>query len=157
MIGENSGATRIENLEISRVDNEIDPATRTLKFYVSLHNELIEEKPTPEGQRHVTWKYRTGQRLQMLLPVEHWTEQIVLPVDAVVREGIESYLFQENGDHFERVPVHELYRDQTHVVIANNGMIYPGDVVALRGAYQMQMALKNQSGGGIDPHAGHNH
>ena len=157
LIGENSEATRIENLEVSRVDNEIDPATRTLKFYVSLHNELIEEKPTPEGQRHVTWKYRTGQRLQMLLPVEHWTEQIVLPVDAVVREGIESYLFQENGDHFERVSVHELYRDQTHVVIANDGTIYPGDVVALRGAYQMQMALKNQSGGGIDPHAGHNH
>jgi hypothetical protein len=128
-----------------------------LKFYVSLKNDLIEEKPTPDGQRHITWKYRIGQRLQLLLPVEQWTEQIVLPVDAVVREGIESFLFQENGDNFERISVHELYRDQTNVVVANDGTIYPGDVVALRGAYQMQMALKNQAGGGIDPHAGHNH
>ncbi|MDX1930406.1 MAG: efflux RND transporter periplasmic adaptor subunit [Pirellulaceae bacterium] len=157
LIGENSAATRVENLELVRVDNEIDPATRTLKFYVGLTNDLIEDKPTADGQRHVTWKYRTGQRLQLLLPVEQWTEQIVLPIDAVVREGLESFLFQENGDHFERVSVHEIYRDQTHVVIANDGSIYPGDVVALRGAYQMQMALKNQAGGGIDPHAGHNH
>ncbi len=157
LIGENSEAIRIDNLELSRVDNEIDPATRTLKFYVSLKNDLIEEKPTPDGQRHVTWKYRTGQRLQLLLPVEQWTEKIVLPIDAVVREGVESFLFQENGDHFERISVHELYRDQTNVVIANDGAVYPGDVVALRGAYQMQMALKNQAGGGIDPHAGHNH
>jgi hypothetical protein len=29
--------------------------------------------------------------------------------------------------------------------------------VAGRGAYQMNLALKNQAGGGIDPHAGHNH
>lgn len=157
LIGENSETIRIENLELSRVDNEIDPATRTLKFYVRLKNELIDEKRTPEGQRHVTWKYRTGQRLQLLLPVEQWTEQIVLPIDAVVREGIESFLFQENGDQFERISIHELYRDQTNVVIANDGSIYPGDVVALRGAYQMQMALKNQAGGGIDPHAGHTH
>ena len=157
LIGENSQAIQLENLELSRVDNEIDPATRTLKFYVSLQNELIEEQPTPDGLRHVTWKYRTGQRLQLLLPVEQWTEQIVLPIDAVVREGIESYLFQQNGDHFERVSVHEVYRDQTNVVIANDGKVYPGEVVALRGAHQMQMALKNQSGGGIDPHAGHSH
>ncbi len=157
LVGDNSAAVRIENLELSRVNNEIDPATRTLKFYVSLKNDLIEEKPTRDGQRHVTWKYRTGQRLQLLLPIEQWTEQIVLPIDAVVKEGIESFLFQENGDHFERVSVHELYRDQTHVVVANDGAVYPGDVIALRGAYQMQMALKNQAGGGIDPHAGHNH
>lgn len=157
LVGENSEATRVDNLELSRVENEIDPATRTLKFYVGLKNELVEVKPTADGQSHVTWKYRTGQRLQLLLPVEQWTEQIVLPIDAVVREGIESFLFQENGDHFERVSVHEIYRDQTNVVVANDGAIYPGDVVALRGAYQMQMAIKNQSGGGIDPHAGHNH
>ena len=34
---------------------------------------------------------------------------------------------------------------------------FPGDVVAARGAYQMHLALKNQAGGGVDPHAGHSH
>lgn len=157
IVGDNSVASRIKDLQLSRVDNEIDPATRTLKFYLALSNELIDEIVSPEGQRHVTWKYRIGQRLQILLPVEQWTDKIVLPIDAVVREGIESYVFQQNGDHFERVAVHEIYRDQTHVVIGNDGVLYPGDVVAMRGAYQMQLALKNQSGGAVDPHAGHNH
>ncbi len=157
IIGDNSDASRIKNLQLSRVDNEVDPATRTLKFYVVLGNELLDESTTPEGQRHVTWRYRTGQRLQILLPVEQWTEQIVLPIDAVVREGLDSYVFQQNGDHFERVAVNEIYRDQTQVVIGNDGALYPGDIVAMRGAYQMQLALKNQAGGAVDPHAGHNH
>ena len=43
------------------------------------------------------------------------------------------------------------------VVIENDGSLFPGDVVAKRGAHQLQMALKNKSGGGVDPHAGHNH
>ena len=157
MLGDGPDAIQIENLQLSRIDNEIDPATRTLKFYVELNNELIDEKQSPEGQMHVTWKYRTGQRLQILLPVERWTQQIVLPIDAVVREGLDSYVFQQNGDHFDRIAVHEIYRDQRNVVIANDGVLYPGDVVALRGAHQMQLALKNQAGGAIDPHAGHNH
>ena len=36
-------------------------------------------------------------------------------------------------------------------------VIFPGDVVAGSGAYQIHLALKNKAGGGIDPHAGHNH
>jgi hypothetical protein len=81
----------------------------------------------------------------------------VLPAEAVAREGAESYVFQENGDQFERVPVHVRYRDQQTAVIANDGSLYPGDIIALRSAHQLQMALKNKSGGGVDPHAGHNH
>jgi hypothetical protein len=30
-------------------------------------------------------------------------------------------------------------------------------VVAANGAYQIHLALKNKSGGAIDPHAGHTH
>ena len=43
------------------------------------------------------------------------------------------------------------------VVVANDGAIFPGDTVAMTGAHQMQLALKNKAGGAIDPHAGHNH
>jgi hypothetical protein len=67
------------------------------------------------------------------------------------------YVYRQNGDHFDRVPVHVLYRDRDSVVVANNGSLFPGDVVAGKGAYQMHLALKNKSGGGIDPHAGHQH
>jgi hypothetical protein len=35
--------------------------------------------------------------------------------------------------------------------------LFPDDVVAGEGAYQIHLALKNKAGGGIDPHAGHQH
>ena len=66
-------------------------------------------------------------------------------------------MFQQNGSRFDRVSVHVIHRDQTHVVIANDGTLFPGDVVALRSAHQMQMAIRNKSGAGADPHAGHSH
>ena len=80
-----------------------------------------------------------------------------MPVNAVAREGAEYFIFQQNGDHFDRISVHVKYKDQYSAVIENDGSLFPGDVVAMRGAHQMQMALKNKSGGGVDPHAGHNH
>ncbi|HBN79748.1 MAG TPA: secretion protein HlyD, partial [Planctomycetaceae bacterium] len=110
-----------------------------------------------DGNRYIEWQFLPGQRLQLRVPTEELPDQIVLPVDAIAREGAESFLFQQNGNHFDRIPVHVKYRDQYSVVIANDGSIFPGDVVAMRGAHQMQMALKNKAGGGVDPHAGHNH
>lgn len=157
LVEESGQSTTLQDLELGWVNNEIDPATRALKFYVLLPNVLLQESRNASGQRHAAWRFRTGQRMQLQVPVERWLEQIVLPVNAVVREGIESFVFQQNGDHYDRIPVHERHRDQTSVVIENDGTLYPGDVVALRGAHQMQMALKNKSGGALDPHAGHNH
>ena len=89
--------------------------------------------------------------------LEKYTERMVLPVDGVVKEGAENYVFLENGRHFDRVPVQVEFRDQLWTVLANDGSIFPGDVVATSGAYQLQMALKNKAGGGVDPHAGHGH
>ncbi len=150
-------STRIENLDLIYSSSEIDPDSRSLSLFVRLPNEVARETPSPNGQTFLDWKYRPGRRLQLLVPVEEWVDQIVLPVEAIAREGAESFVFQQNGDHFDRVAVHVTYRDSTHVVLKSDGSIFPGDVVAQRGAHQMQMALKNKSGGGADPHAGHNH
>lgn len=146
----------VEGLQIAYLANTIDPDSRTLHFYVRLPNEVTKDR-RQDGDRYVEWKYLPGQRLQLRVPVQLWHEQIVLPVDAVAREGAESFVFQQNGDHFDRIPVHVKYRDQYSAVVENDGSLFPGDVVALRGAHQMQMALKNKAGGGVDPHAGHNH
>ena len=150
-------STRIENLDLIYSASEIDPESRSLSFFVRLPNEVARETPSPNGQTFLDWKYRPGRRLQLLVPVEEWADRIVLPVEAIAREGAESFVFQQNGDHFDRVAVQVTYRDATQVVIKSDGSIFPGDVVAQRGAHQMQMALKNKSGGGADPHAGHNH
>lgn len=150
------GAT-LGELPLAYVSSEVDPESRMLKFYVDLPNTILRDSRNAEGQRFVSWKFRPGQRLQLRVPVEEWPDQIVVPVDAVAQEGAESYVFQQNGQHFDRVTVRVLYRDQTSAVIANDGSLFPGTVVALRSAHQMQMALKNKAGGAIDPHAGHTH
>ncbi len=95
--------------------------------------------------------------MQLRVPVERIENQIVLPVDAVASAGAERFVFQENGDHFDRIPVHVIYQDQVWAVIENDGSVFPGDIIAYTGAHQMQMALKNKAGGAVDPHAGHNH
>jgi multidrug efflux pump subunit AcrA (membrane-fusion protein) len=95
--------------------------------------------------------------MQLEVPVEEYRERIVLPADAVAQDGVENYVFRANGDHFDREPVHVEYRDPQWVVVANDGTLFPGDRVAMSAAQQLQLALKNKSGGGIDPHAGHSH
>lgn len=149
--------TRLDGLKIAYLDSAIDEESRTLHFYVELPNEVVHRSSTGSGAKFISWKYRPGQRLQLSIPVKRWEQQIVLPIDAVAREGAEYFVFQQNGDHFDRVPVHVKFRDQYTVVIANDGQLFPGDIVALRGAHQLQMALKNKAGGGVDPHAGHTH
>ena len=152
-----TGGTTIGELPLSFVSSEIDPESHTLRFYVDLPNAVLRDSVNADKQRFVTWKYKPGQRLQLRIPVEEWPNQIVLPVDAVAAEGAESFVFRRNGRTFQRVSVQVLHTDQTSVVIANDGSVSPGEVVALRSSHQMQMAIKNKSGGAIDPHAGHNH
>ncbi|HUG20490.1 MAG TPA: efflux RND transporter periplasmic adaptor subunit [Planctomycetaceae bacterium] len=149
--------TELPDLKFAYLDNLVDQSSRTLSFFVRLPNQIVRDERNEEEQRYLSWKYRPGQRLQLRVPVEEWEAQFVLPVEAVTQEGAEYYVFQENGDHFDRIPVHVKYKDQLSVVIANDGSLFPGDVVARRGAHQMQMALKSKSGGAVDPHAGHTH
>ena len=151
------GETVLDGLNLAFVGNSVNPETRSLPLFVNLPNQVIRDQTSPEGQRFVSWRYRPGQRLQLRVPVEEWKDQIVVPVDAIVKDGADWYVFQQNSEHFDRVPVHVKYRDQSSAVIAYDGALFPGDVIALRSAHQMQMALKNKSGGGADPHAGHNH
>ena len=136
---------------------KVDPESRTLDFYVTLPNEKVRDTKLEDGHRFIAWRFRPGQRVQLEIPVETLPDRIVLPADAVAQDGPETYVFTPNGDHFDRRSVHVEYRDPKWVVIANDGSLFPGDLVAPTGAQQLQLALKNKAGGGIDPHAGHNH
>lgn len=154
---EDSEKARIDGLRVLYVADQIDPDTRAFKVYLSLPNRVALDRRAPDGRRVIEWTYKPGQRMQLGVPVETWRDQLVLPTTAVVDEGAEAYVYRQNGDHFDQVAIHVLHRDQDSVVVANDGALFPGDVVAGEGAYQMHLALKNQAGGGIDPHAGHNH
>jgi hypothetical protein len=151
------GPQRVEGLKVLYLADHIDPETRAFKFYLRLPNEVVLDRQAEGGQRFLAWRYKPGQRLELLVPVEEWSERIVLPIQAVVDEGAEKYVYRQNGKSFERVPVHVEYADRESAVVANDGALFPGDVVAASGAYQMHLALKNRAGGAPDPHAGHSH
>lgn len=144
---------KIENLQLAYVDNEIDVSSRALHFFVSLPNTIVNEEMR-NGRAYITWKYRPGQRMQIRVPVETWENVIVLPAEAVARDGIEAYVFVQNGDALERRPVQVRYRDRFDVVVEPGNWIVMGvEKVALNAAHQLLVAIKIKAGGG----GGHHH
>jgi multidrug efflux pump subunit AcrA (membrane-fusion protein) len=155
-----SGTTKpeiIDGLNIVYVSNAVDRDSRAFHFYVDLENKVVRDSRTEEGHRFVTWKYKPGQRVQLLVPVEQWPNRLVVPAEAVVQEGAETFVFQRNGDLFERRTVHVEYQDQRSAVLANDGSVFPGEHIVVTGAYQLHLAIKNKAGNGVDAHAGHQH
>ncbi len=147
----------VTGLEVLYVADQIDADSRAFKVYLRLPNKLAADKTSTSGKRFVEWLYKPGQRMQVQVPVETWENQLVLPATAVVDEGAEAYVYHQHGDHFDRVAVHVLHRDRDEIVVASDGALKFGNVIAGKGAYQIHLSLKNQAGGGADPHAGHNH
>lgn len=149
--------TLVKNLSIVYLANKVDPESRALLFYVELPNQVIRRRQASDGRHFSAWQFKPGQRVDLLVPIEHWDDRIVLPLAAVVQDGAESYVFEKNAGHFDRRSVCVEYRDQYSVVVANDGTLMPGKEVIVSGAYQVHLAMKNKAGGAPDPHAGHNH
>jgi hypothetical protein len=72
----------------------------------------------------------------------------VLPAAGVARDGPEAYVFRQNGDLFNRLPVHVLHEDRLNVVIENDGSVRPGYYVAQNGAASLNRVLKAQAASG---------
>ena len=147
---------QIDGLEIFYLSDVVETESRAFHFYLRLPNEIVRDITNEAGHRFVSWKFKPGQRMQILVPVERWVDCIVLPVDAVAQDGVETFVFEQNGNHFDRVAVHVKHRDERWVVVESDARLI-GGTLATNGAQQLQMALKNRAGGGVDPHAGHNH
>lgn len=149
---------RRDNLKILYVDNTIDETHRTLNFYVPLENEVVRDSPGANGLMYRTWRFKPGQKVRLLLPVQHLPESIVLPADSVVKEGPDAYVYRQNGKLLEQVPVTIEHLDPREVVIRNDGSLFEGDEVARNQAYQLHLALKKAQGNGEGGgHHGHDH
>ena len=154
-------------LTIHHLSNQVDPGTRTFAFYLPLDNQP--KSFERDGKTHFVWRYRPGQRVRVMMPVEKLvtlaadgtTEALpfVLPAAAVAREGGEAFVFIQNGDVFVRKPVRVLYADRSDVVVANDGSVTEAEFVVRNQAAALNRAVKAQAagGGGGDPHAGHSH
>lgn len=96
----------------------------------------------------MVWRFRPGQRVRVRVPVEQFHDVIVVPAAAVVREGPEAYIFRQNGDFFQRLPVHVIHEDRLFVVLANDGSVQAGAYIAQGSAASLNRVLKAQSASG---------
>lgn len=135
-----------QTFRIQHVANTVDSASRTLPFYVPLANQRQDFER--DGKRLLLWRYRPGQRVRFTIPVEKFDDVFIVPADAVVREGPEVYVFRQNGDFFDRKPVHLLFEDRSHAVLANDGSVPRGIFVVQGSALQLNRVLKSQGGEG---------
>ncbi len=131
---------------IHHVANTIDRESRTFGFYLPLENQW--KAYTHEGQTRLLWRFRPGDRVRLHVAVEKLENVFVLPQEAVVREGPEAYVFRQNGELFDRRPVHVLYEDRRHTVVANDGSLRAGQYVANSGAASINRVMKSQAASG---------
>lgn len=132
---------------IRHLSNSVDEESRTFSFYVPLVNQSRSYQR--DGERFVVWRFRPGQRVRLHVPVEEIPDVFVLPSGAVVRDGAEAYVFQQNGNLFDRLPVHVVHEDRTSVVVANDGSVKPGLFLAQGSAASLNRILKAQAASGV--------
>lgn len=106
---------------IRYIANMIDPATRTFAFLLPLENQYKTVKH--DNGTQILWRFRPGQKVLLRVRTEKLDDVFVLPVDAVVFEGADAFVFAQNVNTFERRSVHVLFRDRDQVVIANDGAL----------------------------------
>jgi len=117
VIGSSGGkAELIDGLKVVSIGTEVDRQSRVLPFYVALENQI--ERTDERGEkRYISWLHKPGQRLTIRLPESQIQNAIVVPKEAIAEEGPERYVFIENGDHFDRIPVHVIARDSVNVAL----------------------------------------
>lgn len=136
-----------QTFHIRHLANSIDTQSRTFDFFVPLENQSRDYQQG--GQTFVVWRFRPGQRVRLHVPVAERNDVLVLPSEAVVREGPEAYVFQQNGDLFNRIPVHVLHEDRRNIVLANDGSVKPGAYLAQSAAASLNRVLKAQAASGM--------
>lgn len=136
-----------QKFEIRYLSNSIDTESRTFDFFIPLGNQSRAYEK--QGETFVVWRFRPGQRVRLHVPVEELNDVLVLPASAVVREGPEAYVFQQNGDLFNRLAVQVLHEDRLNIVLANDGSVTPGLYLAQNSAASLNRVLKAQAASGM--------
>ncbi len=136
-----------QTFRIRHLSNSIDSASRTFDFFTPLTNQS--RSYVQDDKTFVVWRFRPGQRVRLHVPVEELKDVIVVPAAAVVREGPEAYVFQQNGDLFNRLPVHVLHEERLEIVLANDGSVKPGLYLAQSAAASLNRVMKAQAASGI--------
>ena len=143
-----------KELPINYIASKVDHESRSAKFIVKLPNPRLVQ-PDPEDDKDAPRQFLPGQRVELHVPMNDFKAAIVLPTDAVARDGLENYIFQASGNQFVRRTVGVLFRDENQVVLDEKAKVYVEKSIAMSGAYQLQLSLQNRSKGPVQhSHAG---
>jgi len=107
--------------QVTYVASELDPMKRTLHLWVSVENK--QELLKPELFARVA------------LVVEHSREVLSVPIEAIIDDGAEKFVFVKNGNQFLRQDVATGVSDDRYVEITDG--LYPGDEVVTDGIRQI--------------------
>jgi hypothetical protein len=161
------------------MDNHVDTRTQTYPFYVAVPNQVVSEQQDAAGRWFRSWQFKPGQRVHLYVPQQTWQQQWVLPREAIVTAGAETYVFRLEPtleeiafersvtERLERLPkrkdwalepvaVRVLHQDRNHAVISPDSELMADDLVLLNNAYQIWLAWKIQTSGGGGGHT-HEH
>jgi membrane fusion protein, heavy metal efflux system len=132
-----------QSIPIYSLGNNVDPVSRTFPFTLALNNEF---KAVKAGDRPIiVWRYRPGQSVRLGVPVEKLEGVIIIPPDAVARDGTEHVVFRHNGNVFERRSVQVVFEERGRVVLANDGSLTQGVYVVQNQATALLRAMKAQA------------
>lgn len=131
------------SLRIRSLGNNVDPISRTFPFTLALTNQSKTVKV--DDRSILSWRYRPGQRVRLAVPVEKLDKVIVLPPDAVTKDGTERVVFRHNGNVFERRSVQVVLEERDRVILADDGSLSPGTYVVQNQATALLRAMKAQA------------
>ena len=112
---------RVFSGAVSFVASQLDPQKRTLHLWVSVDNK--EELLKPELFARVALVVKSGR------------EVLTIPVEAIIDDGVEKFVFVKNGNQFVRQDVATGVSDDRYVEITDG--LYPGDQVVTDGNRQI--------------------
>lgn len=134
-----------QTFHIQHLASTIDPVNRTFAFRMPLANES--RAVTQGTNKQTLWRFRPGQKVRLHVPIEKLENVWVVPREAIVREGVETFVFTQNVNTFLRRPVKFLFLDRQQAILAADDTIAPGIFVAQSAAAQLNRMLKSQSSG----------
>jgi RND family efflux transporter MFP subunit len=121
----------------------VDPDKRTVHLWIDVINP--QGHLLPEMFADVT------------LVTQVAAEALVVPLNAVLTEGAEQFVFVENGDMYVRQSLVLGLRDDRYVEVLDG--LFPGDRIVVRGGYELNTArlAATQPGAGGHDHSTHAH
>ncbi len=120
---------------IARIGYEVEPERRTLRFWADLENRGLLLKPNMSAQLTII----AGKRGKVL----------AIPLEALIQEGSESFVFIAEGDRYRRLPVLLGIEDDRYAEV--KGGVKAGDLVVTTGKRQLYTLYRmGRSGGELE-------